>query len=378
MSKMSLRGNVCVVSGACGFVGKRLIRMLLVEEEDVAEIRLLDRSVNTQYLHSLEDCRGETKLSVYEGDIRDGDYLRKACQGASVVFHLASIIDVNDSVEYNEIYGINVTGTQLFLEACVHESVPSFIYVSTIEVMGPNPRGDPIVNGNEDTVYKSSLKFNYSSTKKEAELRTLRAHGEELHNGNHLATCALRPMYIYGEGCRFLLGHMADGIRNRDVLYRMSVPEALVNPVYVGNVCVALIQAARSLQDPLKRDNVGGKFYFVSDDTPAISYSDFNHTVMAPLGFSIRDKLPVPLFFFYVVCFVMETLCWMLRPFVRLVPPLNRQLLTMLNTPFTFSYQKAKTELGYEPRFSWDEARRGTVEWLASQLPAQREKIWSQ
>ncbi|XP_061580392.1 hydroxy-delta-5-steroid dehydrogenase, 3 beta- and steroid delta-isomerase 1 [Cololabis saira] len=373
---MSLCGDVCVVTGACGFLGKRLVKLLL-QEEKTAEIRFLDKHVPPQVLQSLEDCRGETKLSVFEGDIRDGEFLRKACRGASTVFHIASIIDVIDSVEYSEIYGVNVKGTQLLLEACIQENIASFIYTSTVEVMGPNPRGDPIINGSEDTVYESSLKFNYSKTKKEAEERTLRANGEALQNGGRLATCALRPMYIYGEGCRFLLGHMGDGVRNQNVLYRMSVREALVNPVYVGNVATAHLQAARSLKDPQRRQTVGGKFFFISDDTPPVSYSDFNHVVLAPLGFSIQENFMVPLRFFYVVCFFMETVCLMLRPFIRIVPPVNRQLLTMLNTTFTFSYQKAKQELGYMPQYSWAEARRHTREWLASELPLERERIWS-
>lgn len=265
-------------------------------------------------------------------------------------------------------------GTQLLLEACIQENVVSFIYTSTIEVLGPNSQGEPIVNGNEDTVYDCALKFNYSKTKREAEQRTLQAHHEVLHNGGRLATCALRPMYIYGEGCRFLLGHMCDGIRNKDILYRMSLPDALVNPVYVGNVAAAHLQAARSLKDPQKRNVVGGRFYYVSDDTPHVSYSDFNHVVMSPLGFSIQEKLPVPLGLFYVVCFLMEVLCMMIRPFVGVVPPLNRQLLTMLNTPFSFNYQKAKRDLGYVPIHTWEEARKRTIEWLASQLPMERER----
>ncbi|XP_028289513.1 hydroxy-delta-5-steroid dehydrogenase, 3 beta- and steroid delta-isomerase 1 [Parambassis ranga] len=371
---MSLRGDVCVVTGACGFLGKRLVRLLL-EEEKMAEIRLLDKVVELHILQSLEDCRGDTKLSVFEGDIRDGDFLRKACRGASIVFHIASIIDVNESVEFNEIHGVNVKGTQLLLEACIQENVVSLIYTSTIEVMGPNPRGEPIINGNEDTVYESALKFTYSKTKKEAEERALQAHGEVLQNGGRLATCALRPMYIYGEGCRFLLGHMGDGIRNRNVLFRMSAAEAHVNPVYVGNVAFAHLQAARSLKDPQKRNTIGGKFYFISDDTPPVSYSDFNHIMMSPLGFSIQEKLLLPLSLLYIVCFCLETLCTLLQPLVRFVPPLNRQLLTMLNTPFSFSYQKAKRDLGYVPRYSWEEARKNTTEWLASQLPVEREKI---
>ncbi|XP_075961041.1 hydroxy-delta-5-steroid dehydrogenase, 3 beta- and steroid delta-isomerase 1 [Anarhichas minor] len=371
---MSLRGEVCVVTGAGGFLGKRLVRLLL-EEEQAAEIRLLDKQVQPQLLESLEDCRGDTQLTVYEGDIRDGEFLRKSCRGASIVFHIAAIIDVKDSVEYSEIHGVNVKGTQLLLEACIQENVVSFIFTSTIEVMGPNPRGEPIINGSEDTVYECALKFAYSKTKKEGERRTLEAHGELLQNGGRLATCALRPMYIYGEGCRFLLGHMGDGIRNKDVLFRMSQPEARVNPVYVGNVASGHLQAARSLKDPQKRNAIGGKFYFISDDTPLVSYSDFNHVMMAPLGFNIQEKLMYPLWLLYTVCFLMEMLCMMVRPLVRIVPPLNRQLVTMLNTPFSFSYQKAKRDLGYAPRHTWEEARKRTTEWLASELPKERERI---
>lgn len=241
--------------------------------------------------------------------------------------------------------------------------------------MGPNPKAEPIINGSEDTIYNDSLKFSYSKTKKEAEQITLQAHGELLQNGGRLATCALRPMYIYGEGCPFLLGHMSDGIRNMNILIRMSVPEAKVNPVYVGNVAMAHLQAGRSLKNPQKRNEIGGKFYFISDDTPPVSYSDFNHAVMAPLGFHIQDKLLLPLRFLYILCFFLETVCLMIRPILRVVPPLNRQLVTMLNTPFSFSYQKAKKDLGYIPSYSWQEARRNTTEWLASQLPKERQKI---
>uniref|UniRef100_H2LXC2 Hydroxy-delta-5-steroid dehydrogenase, 3 beta- and steroid delta-isomerase 1 n=1 Tax=Oryzias latipes TaxID=8090 RepID=H2LXC2_ORYLA len=373
---MSLRGDVCVVTGACGFLGKRLVRLLL-EEEETAEIRLLDKHVPQQVLQSLEDCRGGTKLSAFEGDIRDSDFVRKACRGATNVFHTASMIDVLESVEYSEIYGVNVKGTQLLLEACLHENVMSFIYTSTIEVVGPNPRGDPMVNGTEDTVYDSRLTLSYSKTKKEAEDRTLQANGQLLQNGGRLATCSLRPAYIFGEGCRFLLGHMTDGIRKGNVLNRLSAREALVNPVYVGNVAFAHLQAARSLKEPQKRDTVGGKFYFITDDTPHLSYADFNYCMMSPLGFSVQDKLQMPLRIFYIVIFFLEALCMLLRPFIRIVPPMNRQLLTLLNTTFTFSYQKAKRDLGYFPKYSWEEARRRTLDWLASQLPQQRETLQS-
>lgn len=263
----------------------------------------------------------------------------------------------------------------MLLEMCVQENVISFIYTSSIEVVGPNPCGDPIINGNESTPYTSALKFAYSKTKEEAERVTLHAQGEVLQNGGRLATCALRPMYIYGEGCRFLLGHMSDGIRNGDVLYRTSLQTAQVNPVYVGNVAFAHLQAARALQDPQKRAAIGGNFYYISDDTPLVSYSDFNLAVMSPLGFALQEKPILPLPLLYLLCFLLEVLQMLLRPFKCFVPPLNRQLLTMLNTPFSFSYRKAQRDLGYAPRIDWEEASKRTTDWLAAQLPKERERI---
>lgn len=266
-------------------------------------------------------------------------------------------------------------GTQLLLEACMRENVISFIYTSSIEVAGPNSAGDPVINGDEDTADASVLKFPYSHTKRDAEQRSLAANGEPLQNGGRLATCALRPMYIYGDGCRFLLGHMADGLRNRDVLYRLSAREARVNPVYVGNVALAHLQAARCLRDVERRAVVAGNVYYIADDTPPVSYSDFNHAVMAPLGFRIQEKHVLPLPLLHLICFLLEVLRFCLRPFKRITPPLNRQLLVMVNTPFSFSYQKAKRDLGYTPRYTWEEARMRTIEWLATQLPKERERL---
>jgi 3beta-hydroxy-delta5-steroid dehydrogenase / steroid delta-isomerase len=182
-------------------------------------------------------------------------------------------------------------------------------------------------------------------------------------------------MYIYGEGCRFLLGHMGDGIRNGDMLYRTSRPEAQVNPVYVGNAALAHLQAARALRDPQRRAAIGGNFYYISDDTPPVSYSDFNHAVLSPLGFSIQEKPILPIPVLYLLCFLMEMLQILLCPFKRFTPPINRQLLTMLNTPFSFSYQRAQRDMGYAPRYSWEEARKRTMDWVASQLPKERERI---
>lgn len=51
--KMSLSGDVCVVTGAFGFLGMRLVKLLL-EEEKLAEIRLMDKHLQPDLLLALE------------------------------------------------------------------------------------------------------------------------------------------------------------------------------------------------------------------------------------------------------------------------------------------------------------------------------------
>lgn len=58
----------------------------------------------------LSEIRGDTLISVFEGDISDSELLRRACKGASLVFHTASLIDVTGKVVYSELHRVNVKG----------------------------------------------------------------------------------------------------------------------------------------------------------------------------------------------------------------------------------------------------------------------------
>ncbi|NWS08348.1 3BHS isomerase, partial [Motacilla alba] len=369
---MSLAGVSCLVTGAGGFLGQRIVCLLLEEEEALAEVRLLDKAFSAEALGRFEKFKGKTEVKILEGDIRDVTFLHRACQGVSLVIHTASLIDTLGLIEKKLLWEVNVTGTQLLLEACVRCNVQHFIYTSTIEVTGPNCRGDPIFNGDENTAYESTSKFPYAQSKRLAEDSVLKADGQVLKDGGTLMTCALRSMYIFGEGCPFLQGHLDKCLLNKNIYLRFSRKEALVNPVYVGNIAWAHVQAAKALRAPQKARHVRGNFYYISDDTPHMSYADLNHELTKELGFGIEPRLPMPLTVLYYFSLLLEIVSFLLRPFVRYVPSTNRHLVTLLNTPFTFSYRKAQQDFGYVPRYTWEEAKRGTGEWIASVIPQRR------
>ncbi|XP_044305696.1 3 beta-hydroxysteroid dehydrogenase/Delta 5--_4-isomerase-like isoform X2 [Varanus komodoensis] len=368
LSTMSLAGMRCLVTGAGGFLGERIVCQLL-EEDSLAEVRGLDKAVSSEALQNFGKVKTKTLLTLMQGDIRDEALLQKAVQDITLVIHAACILDPMGAVDTHTLWDVNVRGTQLLLDTCLHNDVPYFIYTSSLEVTGPNTRGDPIYDGDEDTVYQNTKGFLYAESKKEAEKCVLAMNNQVLKDGKSFVTCSLRPMYIYGEGSPFLLQHLDESIRNNNVFLRLSRKEALVNPVYVGNAAWAHIQMAKAMVDPQKVKQVQGCFYYISDDTPHLSYSDLNYELTKELGFRIESRLPMPLMMLYCYALLLETIRFLLQPFVRYVPHINHHLLTLLNTPFSFSYRKAQRDFGYVPRYKWKEAKQHTSQWYAEVIP---------
>ncbi|XP_017830548.2 3 beta-hydroxysteroid dehydrogenase/Delta 5--_4-isomerase type 1-like isoform X1 [Callithrix jacchus] len=385
-------GWSCLVTGAGGFLGRRIVR-LLVEEKELKEIRALDKtfrpesreefsknfparsrnpSIDLTGVHA--ELQKKTKLTMLEGDILDESCLKTACQDVTVVIHTASIVDVFGVIHRESIMNVNVKGTQLLLEACVHASVPVFIYTSTLEVAGPNSYKEVIQNGHEDQPLENMWSAPYPNSKQLAEKAVLAANGWTLKNGGTLYTCALRPMYIYGEGGPFLSATVNEALHNMGVLPSVG-KFSTVNPVYVGNVAWAHILALRALRDPRKAPSVRGQFYYISDDTPHQSYDGLNYTLSKEFGLYLNSSWSLPLFLMYWIGFLLEVVSFLLSPIYTYRPPFNRHTVTLSNSTFTFSYKKAQRDLAYKPLYSWEEARQKTVEWVGSLVDRHKETL---
>ncbi|KAF0886613.1 3 beta-hydroxysteroid dehydrogenase/Delta 5--_4-isomerase [Crocuta crocuta] len=368
-----MAGWSCLVTGAGGFLGHRIIRLLL-EEKELQEIRALDKVFRPELREEFSKLQSKIKLTMLEGDILDEQCLKRACQGTSVVIHTASVIDIIGVINRETIMNVNLKGTQLLLEACAQASVPIFIYTSTVEVAGPNSYSEIIQNGHEDEHLESRWTTSYPYSKKLAEKAVLAANGWALKNGGTLHTCALRPMYIYGEGSAFLYGHVYKALKNNGIL-KQSSKFSVANPVYVGNVAWAHILALRALQDPKKASSIGGQFYYISDDTPHQSYDNLNYNLSKEWGLALESRMSLPLCLKYWLAFLLEIVSFLLSPIYKYEPPFNRHIVTLLNSVFTFSYKKAQRDLGYEPLFSWEEAKQKTAEWIGSIVKEYKETL---
>ncbi|XP_004581917.2 3 beta-hydroxysteroid dehydrogenase/Delta 5--_4-isomerase-like [Ochotona princeps] len=363
----------CLVTGAGGFLGQRIVH-LLVQEKGLQELRILDKVFRPKVKEEFSKLKNKIKLTMLEGDILDEQCLDTACQGISVVIHAASLIDVRGVIPRDVIMDVNLKGTQLLLQACVRSSVPFFIYTSSVEVAGPNSYKEIVRNGHEEEHRESTWSAPYPLSKKLAEKAVLAANGDTLKNGGTLYTCALRPTYIYGEGNQNTISIINNSLKNNGIIVR-SGKFSVVNPVYVGNVAWAHILASRVLRDPQKAPNIQGKFYYIADDTPHQSYDNLNYTLSRKWGLCLDSRPSLPLSLQYWLAFLLELVSFLLAPIYTYQPPFNRHLVTLCNSVFTFSYQKARRDLGYEPLFGWEEAKQKTTEWIGSLVEQHRQTL---
>jgi len=165
-----------LVTGASGFVGAHVARLLKTTEHYVATL----------------DCRDSEFAEHYRLSLADYDALCSVVKGFDAVCHLAAIGDVYVAADQpHAAAASNVTGTANLVLACAKAGLQRFIYASTWEVYG-SPRHEPI-----DESHPCFPDHPYSITKLAGEQLSLAA--DHLQD---LPVIALRLGTAYGLGMR--------------------------------------------------------------------------------------------------------------------------------------------------------------------------------
>lgn len=125
-----------LVTGACGTVGRELIRQLL-EEYEVQEITALDN--NESELFSLEQEYSKyNQASFYLGDVRDRDKLCRKMRGIDLVFHTAAFkhVILCERSPFEAVQ-TNILGVQNIICAACENKVEKVIFTSSDKAVNP-------------------------------------------------------------------------------------------------------------------------------------------------------------------------------------------------------------------------------------------------
>ncbi|XP_065715586.1 3 beta-hydroxysteroid dehydrogenase type 7 isoform X2 [Patagioenas fasciata] len=331
------QGRVLVVTGGCGFLGSHLVRLLLEREPELRELRVLDLNPDPAVVPPEHGGR----VRLLRADVGDAGAVGRALWGAHVVFHAASLVDVWGGSSAQDIARVNVQGTKNVIRGCRAGGVPVLIYTSSMEVVGPNTRGDPFLRGDEDTPYPVRHSEPYPLSKAQAERLVLEANGATVAGGGRLVTVSLRPTGIYGERHPLLQRLYRGGRALGGWLPRTLPPHAEHGRVYVGNVAWMHILAARAAR--LRPQAVGGECFFCYDASPLAAYEDFNQLLLGPAGLRLIGRSPPPRP-------LLELLAWLGVAVGRVLPGhaplLNPYTLAVGSTPFSVRTRKAERSFG--------------------------------
>lgn len=111
---------VTVVTGGTGYVGTNLVAALRAQHH---EVRVADSREPVTGLRL-----GATWIC---GDVRDGEYLRRVCDGADVVYHLASVISVVGGMR-GLVASVNSGGARAVAEAALSAGVRRLVHCSSV------------------------------------------------------------------------------------------------------------------------------------------------------------------------------------------------------------------------------------------------------
>ncbi len=126
-----------LVTGGCGFIGSNFVRHLLATDSG-ARVVNLDALTYAGNPDNLRDLEGHPRYSFLKGDITSADDVRTALSlGVSDVINFAAESHVDRSIQNSGPFvRTNVLGTQVLLDAAREFRIARYVQVSTDEVYG--------------------------------------------------------------------------------------------------------------------------------------------------------------------------------------------------------------------------------------------------
>lgn len=331
-----------LITGGAGFIGSNYVNRLLGRGEVVTIYDNLSRAGAPINLDWLRNQHGSDSFELVRGDVEDADLIRQAASGADVIVHLAGQVAVTTSVQDpRHDFESNALGTFNVLEAArLSGKDPVVIYASTNKVYG-GMDDLAIVETGDRYIYRDhpqgipetrTLDFHspYGCSKGTGDQYTL-----DYHRIYGLRTLVMRQSCIYGP--------RQFGIEDQGWVAWFLIAAELGWPITIyGN--------GKQVRDILYIEDLLDAYDLGIENIDAVAGQAFNTGGGPQKTISIWKEFGPLLEDIHSRKIEIDTKEW--RPGDQRV--------------FIANIDKAKAELGWEPKINVEDGIRNLAEWVHS------------
>jgi nucleoside-diphosphate-sugar epimerase len=284
------------------------------------------------------------KIKAYPGDVRDANSLEGFFRDSAgaVLFHLVGII--HPARRTQELFDINVRGTQNVLQYAIQHKVKRIIAISSNSPAGTNPHQDHVFT--EETPYNPYMLYGRSKMEMEIMVQEAFCRGD-------IETVILRPCWFYGPEQPARQTLFFSMIKNGRVPIAGG-GENKRSMSYVDNTCQALLLAA---ENPA----ANGQIFWIADKR-AYTMNEIVDTIKTLLkvefGYKVAHKcLYIP----NITCSVAYLVDWSLQQLGMYYQKIH--VLSEMNKTIACTIAKAESVLDYKPLVALEEGMRRSIRW---------------
>lgn len=332
-----------LVTGAAGFIGSNVVKLLLEDGVDVRAMVLPG-----------EDLRNLSGVDVekVEGNVLDSPSIDSALHGCDTLFHLAAIFSIF-SKDRSIFYEVNLQGSRNVLWAARRAELEKIVYTSSIAAIGLEPGTQPASESTAFNQFDGASDYVLTKYLSQQEALTFAREG--------MPIVVVNPAFPYGEG------DVAPTPTGKIIL---DVANGLEFVSYEGGINIVDVKdVARGHILAASRGRVGEKYILGNRN---ISITELFEMVVRTVGLDIRIvKMPVSVAKLYGYL-------WEKWAGISGHQPTTTATEVSYSSKYLYvDISKARTELGYEPA-PVEESMERAIEWFKREgyIPRTGPAVW--